>query len=113
MFVKLLDSNFNQCDASSILSEIKYDNLSLYKTTSGLCTPSTPVHLRRKAGYWTVIMVPTVITPYSTVQIMVGQYYVVRPYKTVPPYSTILTVIWLFGSNFGPKQNFPFCNNCL
>jgi hypothetical protein len=23
---------------------------------------------------------------------------------TVPPYSTILTVIWPFGSNFGPKQ---------
>jgi hypothetical protein len=42
-----------------------------------------PVHLRRKVGYWTVITVLTVITPYSTVQITVGQNYDVGPYKTV------------------------------
>jgi len=51
-----------------------------------------PVHLRRKVGFWTVITVPTVIIPYSTVQITVGQKYGVRLYKTVPPHSTILTV---------------------
>jgi hypothetical protein len=32
-----------------------------------------PVHLRRKVGFRTVITVPTVITPYSTVQITIGQ----------------------------------------
>ena len=72
-----------------------------------------PVHLRRNVEIWTVIMVPTVITPYSTVQITVSQYYRVRPYKTVPPHSTILTVIWPFGSNFDPKSFISFCNNCL
>jgi len=40
-----------------------------------------PVHLRRNVGFWTVITVPTVITPYITVQITVGQNYGVRPYK--------------------------------
>jgi len=33
--------------------------------------------------------------------------------RTVPLYSTNLTVIWPFGSNFGPKPFFSFCNNCL
>jgi hypothetical protein len=42
------------------------------------------VHLRRNVGFWTVITVPTVNTPYSTVQITVGQKYGVRPYKMVP-----------------------------
>ena len=61
------------------------------------------VHLRREVGFWTVIMAPTVIAPYSTVKIKVGQNHSVRPYKTVPPYSMILTVIWPFSSNFEPK----------
>jgi hypothetical protein len=38
-----------------------------------------PVHLRRNVGFWTVITVPTVITPYSTVQIKVGKNYGVSP----------------------------------
>ena len=63
------------------------------------------MHLRRNVGFWT--LVPTVITPYSTVQITVGQIYGVRPYKTVPPYGTNL-LIWLFGTNFGPKHFFSF-----
>jgi len=42
-----------------------------------------PVHLRHNVGFWTVLTVPTVITPYSTVQITVGQKYGVRPYKDV------------------------------
>jgi len=51
-----------------------------------------PVHLRRNVGFWTVITVPTVLTPYSTVQITVGQNYGVRPYKDGAPYSTIF--VW-------------------
>ena len=43
-----------------------------------------PVHLRCNVVSWTVITVPTVTTPYSTVQIMVGQNYGFRLYKTVP-----------------------------
>jgi hypothetical protein len=72
-----------------------------------------PVHLRLKVGFWTVITAMTVITPYRTVQITVGQNYGVRPDKTVPSYRTILIVIWLFSSNFGPKQLFSFCNSSL
>ena len=62
------------------------------------------MHLARNVGFWTVITVPTVITPYSTVQIMVGQNYGVRPYKDGA------TVMYDFDSNFGPKQIFSFCN---
>ena len=77
------------------------------------CATTRPVHLRRKVGFWAVTTVPTVITPYSMVQITVGQSYGVRPYKTVPPHSTIMTVIWPFGSKFDPKQNISFCNQNL
>jgi hypothetical protein len=48
------------------------------------CIEDRPVHLRRNVGFLTVITVPTVITPYSTVNITVAQNYGVRPYKTVP-----------------------------
>jgi len=72
---------------------------------SGLCTYAVKLDFR------TVITVSTVITPYSTVKITVGQNYSARPYKTVPPYSTIWTVIWPFGSNLGPKQLPFFCSN--
>ena len=75
--------------------------------------PKQACALMPYVGFRTVITVPTVITPYSTVQITVGQNYGVRPYKTVPPYSTILTASWLFGSNFSPKQFFSFCYNYL
>ena len=71
-----------------------------------------PVHSCHKVGFCTVITVPTVITPYSTVQITVSQNYGARSNKTVPPYSTILTVIWPFGSKFGPNL-FSFCNNFM
>jgi len=61
----------------------------LQARTDSLSMHVRPVHLRRKVEFWTVITVPTVITPYSTVQITVGQNYGFRPYKTVPPYSTL------------------------
>ena len=70
-----------------------------------------PVHLRRNVGFLTVITVPTVITPYSTVQITVGQIYGVRLYKTVPTLDSDRNLaIWL---NFSPKHLFSFYNNCL
>jgi hypothetical protein len=38
-----------------------------------VCVLSWPVRLHRNVGFLTVITVPTKITPYSTVQITVGQ----------------------------------------
>ena len=46
-----------------------------------VCILYRPVHIRRNVGFWIVIMVPTVITPYSSVEITVGQNHGVRPYK--------------------------------
>jgi len=87
--------------------------IQLLLKASHKCKRTRPVHLRRNARFWTVITVPAAITPYSTVKSTVGQNYGVRPYSTVPPYSTILTVIWPFGSNNGLKYFFSFCDNCL
>ena len=59
--------------------------------------------LTRNVGFCTVIMVPTVITPYSTVQITVSQNYGVRPYKdgaTVPYDFDHNLAVWL---QFRPK----------
>ena len=60
--------------------------------------------LRRNVGFWTVITVPTVITPYSTVQITVGKNYGVRLYKTVPTVKYNFDRNLAFASNFSPKQ---------
>jgi hypothetical protein len=80
--------------------------LTKWSWTHGIYT--RPMHWRCKVRFETAITVLTVITPHSTFQITVSQYYYVRPYKSVPSYSTIMTVIWPFGSIFGLKQFFSF-----
>ena len=63
-----------------------------------------PVHLRRNVGFWTVITVPTIIIPNSTVQVTVSHNYGVRPYKDNATVQYDFDHNLAVGFNFGPKQ---------
>ena len=82
-----------------------------WSTYVGMAKIIRLVEIRRTSAFLTVFTVPYRNTPYNTVQVRSVWKDGVRPYSTVPPYRTMLTVIWPFGSNFDPKHSLSFCNN--
>jgi hypothetical protein len=56
-------------DPALCLERVHIERFTCAMRCPGLCCAVTrPVLLRRKVGFWTVITVPTAITPYSTVK---------------------------------------------
>jgi len=87
--------------------------LAIHVSTNVSTYTTRLVEIRRTSAFLTVITLPYRNTPYNTVQVRSFWKDGVQPYSTVPPYSTMLTVILPFGSNFDPKHSLSFCNILL